>query len=91
MDCVRQVWILALVGLLTAPAAAEVQKNTKYRAAIWVDPDGCQHWVIDTGIEGFMSQRLDRAGNPVCHQPLTLNCANPSAAVISSDGQGSCK
>jgi len=36
------------------------------RAAIWVDPDGCEHWVIDDGLEGYMSAHLDKDGNPVC-------------------------
>jgi len=36
------------------------------RATIWVDPDGCEHWVMDDGLEGFMSSHLDRNGKPVC-------------------------
>ena len=35
-------------------------------ANIWVDPDGCQHWYIDDGLEGFMSPRLNRDGTPRC-------------------------
>lgn len=35
-------------------------------ASIWVDPDGCQHWYIDDGIEGFMTPRLNRDGTPKC-------------------------
>ena len=35
-------------------------------ANIWVDPDGCQHWYIDDGIEGYMSPRLNRDGTPRC-------------------------
>jgi len=87
----KLILISVLVCIQATSSAAEVQKDTKYRSAIWVDPDGCQHWVIDTGIEGFMSQRLDRAGNPVCNKPLTLNCANPAASVVGTDGQVSCK
>ncbi len=33
---------------------------------IWVDPNGCDHWIIDDGIEGYLSQRLDKYGKPVC-------------------------
>ena len=33
---------------------------------IWVDPNGCDHWIIDDGVEGYLSQRLDRYGKPVC-------------------------
>lgn len=36
------------------------------RANIWIDPDGCQHWWIDDGIEGYMSPRLNRDGTPRC-------------------------
>lgn len=35
-------------------------------ANVWVDPDGCQHWYIDDGIEGFMTPRLNRDGTPKC-------------------------
>lgn len=35
-------------------------------ASVWVDPDGCQHWYIDDGIEGYMSPRLNRDGTPKC-------------------------
>jgi hypothetical protein len=35
-------------------------------AGIWVDPNGCDHWIIDDGIEGYLSQRLDKYGKPVC-------------------------
>lgn len=36
------------------------------RAGIWVDPNGCDHWIIDDGLEGYLSQRLDKNGKPVC-------------------------
>jgi hypothetical protein len=35
-------------------------------AGIWVDPHGCDHWIIDDGFEGYLSQRLDPYGKPVC-------------------------
>lgn len=35
-------------------------------ANIWVDPDGCQHWYVDDGIEGYMSPRLRPDGTPMC-------------------------
>ena len=38
----------------------------RYTPTIWVDPDGCEHWVLDDGFEGFMSPHLDRHGRPVC-------------------------
>ena len=36
------------------------------QAGIWVDPTGCDHWIIDDGLEGYLSQRLDPYGRPVC-------------------------
>lgn len=35
-------------------------------AGIWIDPHGCDHWIIDDGTEGYLSARLDRNGKPVC-------------------------
>jgi hypothetical protein len=37
------------------------------QAAIAYDPDGCQVWIIDDGIEGYSSPRFDpETGLPVC-------------------------
>ena len=33
---------------------------------IWVDPNGCQHWMMDDGVEGYLTPRLNRDGTPVC-------------------------
>lgn len=35
-------------------------------SGIWTDPHGCDHWIIDDGIEGYLSARLDKYGKPVC-------------------------
>ncbi|MEO1705925.1 MAG: hypothetical protein AAFR50_11405 [Pseudomonadota bacterium] len=35
-------------------------------AGIWIDPNGCEHWIIDDGVEGYLSQRVDPYGKPVC-------------------------
>lgn len=45
-------------------------------AGIWVDPHGCDHWIIDDGAEGYMSARLDQYGKPVCS-----GIAPPNVAV----------
>lgn len=39
---------------------------TELKAGIWIDPNGCDHWIIDDGVEGYLSQRLDPYGRPVC-------------------------
>ena len=41
------------------------------KAGIWVDPNGCQHWIIDDGLEGYLSQRLLRNGKPLCADHYT--------------------
>ncbi|GAA4227378.1 hypothetical protein J4E08_20855 [Sagittula sp. NFXS13] len=46
------------------------------RAGIWVDPNGCDHWIIDDGVEGYLSARLDKYGKPVCS-----GIAPPTTAV----------
>lgn len=60
---------LALSGIV-APAVAQQNtiKGERYVPTIWIDPDGCEHWVMDDGEEGFMSPHIDRKGNPVCHR-----------------------
>ncbi|MDP1670044.1 hypothetical protein [Phaeovulum sp.] len=35
-------------------------------AGIWIDPEGCDHWIIDDGVEGYLSGRLDDYGKPIC-------------------------
>ncbi len=37
-----------------------------YQPGIWVDPDGCEHWVMDDGWEGYMTPKTDRQGRPSC-------------------------
>ena len=44
-------------------------------AGIWVDPNGCDHWMIDDGVEGYLSQRLDKYGKPVCSGVAPPNTA----------------
>ncbi len=39
---------------------------SQLQAGIWVDPNGCDHWIIDDGVEGYLSARLDKFGKPVC-------------------------
>ncbi|RMD95735.1 MAG: OmpA family protein [Alphaproteobacteria bacterium] len=49
-----------------------------YIPTIWVDPDGCEHWVMDDGWEGYMTPHVTRQGIPVCHRVQ-------SCAVMNSD------
>ncbi|WP_319824501.1 OmpA family protein [Thalassovita sp.] len=59
---------------ITGAASAEefqmgdrVVKGERYIPTIWIDPDGCEHWVMDDGAEGYMSPHRTRQGLPVCH------------------------
>lgn len=36
------------------------------KAGVWIDPEGCDHWIIDDGVEGYMSAREDDYGKPIC-------------------------
>lgn len=46
-------------------------------AAIAYDPDGCQGWIMDDGVEGYSGRRFDPvSGLPVC------NNAYPPGTVI---------
>lgn len=36
------------------------------KSGIWIDPNGCDHWIVDDGLEGYMSQRLNPDGKPIC-------------------------
>lgn len=49
---------------------------------IWIDGNGCEHWIIDDGIEGYMSPRWNKSGLPVCNDdniPYTTRDFNRSS------------
>ncbi|RKT34906.1 hypothetical protein BXY70_0932 [Roseovarius halotolerans] len=68
--------ILPAIGLLAACSSVGPDKTrdrgndskhlSQLQAGIWVDPNGCDHWIIDDGVEGYLSARTDRYGKPVC-------------------------
>lgn len=77
--------LVASAGLLMGPNPAEAQsgggrvlKGESYVPTIWIDPDGCEHWVMDDGWEGYMTPHVTRQGIPVCHRVETC-------AVMNSD------
>ncbi|MEM7212688.1 MAG: OmpA family protein [Pseudomonadota bacterium] len=57
--------------------------RVKLEMGLWTDPQGCQHWVRDDGGEGFMSQRLDLQGKPVC--PGARKSAPVSTVTLAAD------
>jgi hypothetical protein len=78
--------IILLVAAAVFVAACEKQNKTVDRfidskdlstlkAGIWVDPNGCDNWIIDDGLEGYLSARLDKYGKPVCSGVAPPNTA----------------
>ncbi|MEN9012596.1 MAG: OmpA family protein [Yoonia sp.] len=57
-------------GLTAGPAQAQTSTlvGEEYTPTVWIDPDGCEHWVMDDGFEGYMSPHRTRDGRPVCHR-----------------------
>lgn len=63
----------ACVALMSIaePALAQNQRTVlgqRYVPTVWVDPDGCEHWVMDDGVEGYMTPHVNRQGIPVCRR-----------------------
>ncbi len=65
------------LGIMAGTASAQVV-GERYVPTIWVDPDGCEHWVMDDGAEGYMTPHTNREGIPVCRRVNTC-------AVMNSD------
>jgi outer membrane protein OmpA-like peptidoglycan-associated protein len=73
---IRAVASLSLVAALALPASfADAQTRSQqgrdkgvYTPTIWVDPDGCEQWVMDDGAEGYMTPHTTRQGIPVCRR-----------------------
>lgn len=69
---------VALIGAALTPGAVwagshgggkqRTVTGEEYVPTIWVDPDGCEHWVMDDGAEGFMTPHVNRQGIPVCRR-----------------------
>lgn len=64
----------AAIGVTMTASFAEAQSGQRvvvgerYVPTIWVDPDGCEHWVMDDGWEGYMTPHVTRQGIPVCRR-----------------------
>ena len=74
--------------------AQEDTDSEQYVPTIWVDPDGCEHWVMDDGAEGFMTPHVNREGIPVCRRGDVCGVVNADqtfgtgSARISTQGRG---
>ena len=63
--------LFAAIVVTLTPVAAFAQSQSKgerYIPSIWVDPDGCEHWVMDDGAEGYMTPHVNREGHPICRR-----------------------
>ena len=48
-------------------AGTDAKPLSELVAGIWVDADGCDHWIIDDGVEGYLTDRSSPAdGRPIC-------------------------
>lgn len=66
--------VAALALAMISGSASAQQTNAgraeRYVPTIWIDPDGCEHWAMDDGLEGYMDARKTRDGRPVCHRDV---------------------
>ena len=51
----------------------DAKPMTELQAGVWIDPNGCHHWIIDDGVEGYMDARRYADGRPVCDPSAVRN------------------
>ncbi|WP_443216532.1 OmpA family protein [Rhodophyticola sp. CCM32] len=74
-------FVLGALALFLPAGAVQAQQaiTGTVEPTIWIDPDGCHHWVADGGVEGYMEGRVNpQNGRPVC---MALN----TCAVMNTD------
>lgn len=78
---IRAACVLGLASIAACTAQPgedygfDSKKLDNLAAATWTDPNGCQHWVIDDGVEGYLTPRLGRDGRPVCPRVTSVGNA----------------
>jgi outer membrane protein OmpA-like peptidoglycan-associated protein len=79
-ELVRGASAIALgIAVMASGVSAQQQRTVvgeRYIPTIWVDPDGCEHWVMDDGAEGYMSPHVTRQGIPVCREANLCGVVN---------------
>lgn len=80
--------LICLVSALAQPVSAQTASQQgrdkgQYIPNIWVDPDGCEHWVMDDGAEGFMTPNVTPDGIPVCREMNVCGLLNSDQAFAS--------
>lgn len=76
MKIIRTIAVLAAAATVSACVGEDKGNDLNFGvdgghlsnlvAGIWVDPNGCDHWIIDDGWEGYLTERLTPDGRPVC-------------------------
>lgn len=90
--------LVCLCAVLGNAAMAQTASQSgldrgQYIPNIWVDPDGCEHWIMDDGVEGFMTPHVTRDGIPVCREGNVCGTVRSDtffatgSAVISPENQ----
>ena len=58
---------IGLLGATGAMAQTAPEIAGKIQWGMWVDDDGCMHWLADGGLAGYMLDRVNpKTGKPVC-------------------------
>ncbi|ALI55364.1 OmpA family protein [Celeribacter marinus] len=80
---------MAALAVSASAVSAQSQDATAevYAPTIWIDPDGCEHWVMDDGFEGYMDLKVNRQGLPTCHKVQSCAVMN-SDQLFSTDKYG---
>lgn len=82
---VQVTFMVIMFAVGTTQVAAQSSPSTRsqqgadkgqYIPTIWVDPDGCEHWVMDDGVEGYMTPHTNRQGIPVCRRANMCGVVN---------------
>lgn len=77
------------LSIATSPALAAGEQRKivgeEYTPTIWIDPDGCEHWVMDDGFEGYMSPHRKKNGDAVCHRSQICGVI-PADTLFSTNG-----
>jgi len=63
--------VAAAILSFAFPAVAQERGEPVGRIqwGVWIDPDGCMHWMADGGLEQYQVNRLDpQTGRPICVQ-----------------------
>ncbi len=76
-----------VVGSSISASAQQILRGERYTPSIWVDPDGCQHWVMDDGFEGYMTPHVTRDGIPVCNRGNTCGVLNSDQLFATNEAR----